>query len=485
MEMKFKFKYLVVGACIMLSSTSCEKWLDVTASNQIKSDDLYESAAGYRDALIGVYINMTDPVSYGRDLTWNVVDLLSQQYSPLTNTATYYNLQIFDFQAQRAKNVIAPIWNNQYKTIVNINTALSKFEGQNALNQIESSIIKGELLGLRAFLHFDLIRLFGHGNFANRPELASKPTIPYVTSVSKDATPQRSYQETFTLLEKDLTDALELLKEDPIYPNAQRPANYYNEVNRNGFYSDRSFRMNYYAVKALQSRVLAWQGKLQAAATAAEEVIGSSAVRLFDGEAPTTANRTLVEENLFALDVEQLRDIMLPFRDIGNTAATSTLFITTASANEVFETSNTNIGLADFRYHTLQSSHSRGRLSEKYSGNDNRNTRLPLMKLPEMYYIAAEYYATSNPNKAINYLNEVRSSRNIQQELSLGLPTASILTEITKEYRKEYIAEGQLFYYFKRRGFETIPGLSAPMDDVKYILPYPDSEVEYGQRVQF
>src|SRR5690606_3131137 len=157
--------------------------------------------------------------------------------------------------------------------------------------------------------------------------------------------------------------------------------------------------------KALQSRVLSWQGKKQAAAEAAEVVINSGVVRLFQGESPSNSNRTLVEETLFALDVEQLNEIIDPYLQIDNTANTNTLFMTTALATTVYETANVEVGVADIRYNALQSSHARGRLSIKYTGNNNSNTRLPLIKLPEMYYIAAEYYAGTNAPKAVNYLN--------------------------------------------------------------------------------
>src|SRR5690554_2229573 len=108
--MKMKIKYLIVGVCLTFGTTSCEKWLDVTASNQIKSDDLFETAGGFRDALLGVYLSMTEVNSYGRDLTWNAVDLLSQQYSNLVNTALYHDIQTYNYGTVRAKNIIEPIW---------------------------------------------------------------------------------------------------------------------------------------------------------------------------------------------------------------------------------------------------------------------------------------------------------------------------------------------------------------------------------------
>src|SRR5690606_4548176 len=131
------------------------------------------------------------------------------------------------------------------------------------------------------------------------------------------------------------------------------------------------------------------------------------------------------EENLFALDVEQLITVISPFLNMDPLAVpsanTSALVIQNGVAEAVFETANPNVGVADFRFNALLMSTSVGRVTVKYTGSmlpDGReNTRLPLMKLPEMYYIAAEYYADTNPGKAIGYLNEVRSSRNIQEDL--------------------------------------------------------------------
>lgn len=492
--MKMKFKYIVLGVCLTFFTTSCEKWLDVTASNQIKSDDLFTTADGFRDALLGVYINMTDQASYGQDMTWNLVDLLSQQYAALPTAARYFGIQTFNYTTVRSAERIDPMWYNQYKTISNINNILYQLEEQSTvLSHTEYAIIKGELLALRAFLHFDLIRVFGHGDYANRPQLLDKLTVPYSLEYSKNIPPQLSYSATFALMEKDLNEALELLQEDPAYPATNRPSNYYAEINRNGFYNDRDFRMNYFAAKALQSRVLFWQGKSEAAALAAEEVIEQSFATLLNKTAPNEYNRTLPMENLFALDVEQLNLHLILYLNADDNASTETLFLPNALADAVFETSNPNVGLADIRFNTLLSQRTRGRISVKYTGRIsaaypvNSNPRLPLIKLPEMYYIAAEHYMKSNPGKATDYLNEVRASRSIQENLPTGLDEDAIRQELTKEYRKEFIAEGQLFFYYKRNGLENIPNSSTAVlaDDNIYMLPYPVQETEYGNRVQF
>ena len=490
--MKHIFKYILFGI-LLTGFISCKKdWLDVTATNQIKAKDQFKQTSGFKDALMGVYIGMTKPTSYARDMTWNLVDLLSQQYAVLPNLALYSDVQTFKYKTTRAMPQIDALWKGQYNTIANVNSVLDEMNEDNkVLGKIDHAIIKGELLGLRAFLHFDLLRLYGDFDYANRPELINKLTIPYVTTLSKELTPQRSYKETFALMQKDISEALELLKEDPIYKEVSRPADYYSEVNREGFYNLREQRMNYYAVKALQARVNIWQGStqdLQNATSAAEEVIAKSGAKLRDPSSTVGSDRILSSEQLFSLNVSAFANIVGQFFNGENTTNYDALILLRPSAETLFETANQNIGVPDIRFNTLLTQHSRGLVSQKLlqtSSSQYRNI-MPLIKLPEMYYIAAEAYLNTNLAKSIEYLNKVRESRGILQEIPAGSTLEIVKLELQKEYRKEFIAEGQLFFYFKRKGVTQIPGLSAQTiaGDQIYRLPYPDNEIEFGNRVQ-
>ncbi len=490
--MKHIFKYILY-VILFTGFVSCKKdWLDVTATNQIKAKDQFKQTSGYKDALMGVYIGMTKPASYARDMTWNLVDILSQQYAVLPNGALYVDAQSFKYKSTRAMPQIDALWKGQYNTIANVNSILDEMDKQNnVLGKIDQAIIKGELLGLRAFLHFDLLRLYGDFNYSKRSELVNKLTIPYVTTLSKELTPQLSYMETFALMQKDLSESLELLKEDPAYKEVSRAADYYLEVNREGFYNVREQRMNYYAVKALQARVNIWQGSaqdLQNAASAAEEVIAKSGAKLHDPSSTVGSDRILSSEQLFSLNVSAFANTVGQFFNGENATNYDALILLRPSAETLFETANQNIGVPDIRFNTLMTAHSRGLVSQKLlqtSSSQYRNI-MPLMKLPEMYYIAAEAYLNTNLVKSIQYLNKVRASRGILQEIPEGSDLEMVKAELQKEYRKEFIAEGQLFFYYKRMGLTQLPGLSAQTiaNDQIYRLPYPDSEIEFGNRVQ-
>src|SRR5690606_2491802 len=82
--------------------------------------------------------------------------------------------------------------------------------------------------------------------------------------------------------------------------------------------------------------------------------------------------------------------------------------------------------------------------------------RMPLIRITEMYYIAAECLLDLGVDrtKAVAMLNKVRNQRNIPAALDLNaaaLTDQQIRDEITKEYLKEFVGEGQLFYYYKRK----------------------------------
>lgn len=487
--MNRKIKNTLLGLSFVFVFSACEKeWLDVTANTQIRAEEQFQSEDGFKDALIGVYIGMTAPELYSKDMTWNLVDLLSQQYATLPTLALYTDVQQFKYRTSRSTDQVDALWKKSYNLLANINIALEYIDKNGSvLNDIDYSIIKGELLGLRAYIHLDLMRLYGFGDLKNRDLNAY--AIPYVTEYGKDITPQRSYQETLALLEDDINQALELLKEDPVYP-AERGADYYTEVNRNGFYNNREQRMNYYAVKALQARVLLWKGgsdDLERAALAAESVIEESFSNLIVSESyPVSSDPLFRPEILFGLEIEAFADIVNPFLDAETSTNYDALVYSQAMANDIFETENVNVGVADVRYNTLLQSQTNGFVNIKLLQKTGvEGNTMPLIKLPEMYYIAAEYYLEiNNLDRAISYLNSVRASRGIIEEIPSDADAERVREELTKEYRKEFLMEGQLFYYYKRNGFTVIPGLSenTVVDDEIYILPYPDNEVEFGNR---
>ena len=106
-----------------------------------------------------------------------------------------------------------------------------------------------------------------------------------------------------------------------------------------------------------------------------------------------------------------------------------------------------------------------------------------MISTAEFYYYAAEIYAKRGDYvNALTYLNTIRKVRGITANVMDTDPVV-IKEEILKEWRKEYIALGHLFFLYKRWGLEDVFGIT--MGDAQYVLPFPEEEIITGNREQY
>ena len=81
------------------------------------------------------------------------------------------------------------------------------------------------------------------------------------------------------------------------------------------------------------------------------------------------------------------------------------------------------------------------------------------------------------------YINKVRNKRGISITKNETCESKeAIISALNREYRKEFYAEGQYFWFLKTHG---VTGTLGHCPDVtlyeeNFIFPLPDAEVEYG-----
>lgn len=491
-------KYIFIICSILIVFTSCKKWLSIEPKSEIASTSLFESEQGFKDALIGNYLLMTSPKTYGFESTVGFVDFLAQQYFVPGTTHPYYTTSLYQYDVQAVVTKKDDIWSTNYNVLSNLNNIIENIDvRKNLLNPANYAMIKGESLGLRAFLHFDLFRLFGYGNLIRDQSGLSKKTIPYVTKYSKHIPDQVSVSAFIDLVKKDLNDAATLLAP---YDSVSVANNKLPVPNTDLFYNNRKMRFNYYAVKATQARFYLWIGDYDNAISAANEVIKKAynqSVSFHSGNIndpnPVNKDYTFSSEHIFSLGVQNLYDIVRPY--IQRYAADG-ININYSRFNQngvvvdnLYEiTSKPQMSLSDYRYKELYNKISTSDyLLNKFTfvtGSAYKD-KMPIIKLPEMYYILAEAYNEKNDQAAaVGFLNTVRRNRAIQStfDLATTLTKDEVNAEIEKEYRKEFVSEGQLFYYYKRLGKTSIVGTSKAMDNTVYVLPMPLNEIEMGGR---
>lgn len=474
MTKKNIFLLLLIVGC----SLSCKKYLDVKPKSQIKEELIFEKERGFMDALTGVYTLMARRDLYGDNLTMSFLDLLAQRYKAGTTASPYWELIRYNYNSETdkysVKGTIRTIWLSSYVSIANANNILSNIEKKKFLFQGDNyNLIKGEALGLRAFLHFDLLRMFGPMMTDN----PSAPSIPYRTVLSREAQPLLPANEVVKLIIADLLQAEELLKNDPIVSGAN---NDYYEFN----VENRKFRMNYMAVLGTLARVYQYNNLPNEAYTYAKKVIGSGKFTFVSSQDIVTdgvcKDRTFRTEQLFSVQINKMKEY------------TDTYFKTLPRAYEEFQLNNDDTAIeavfentsTDYRRVHLWGYDSGKLMNTKYLQFDEERTQcawpknvVPLLRFSEMYYIAAE--AAPTIGESASLINEVLIHRGLKALNNIN-NKADLEQVLTKEYQKEFYSEGQLFYYYKRNKFTTIPGSTIPANSKVYVLPVPEDELIFN-----
>ncbi|SHF67488.1 RagB/SusD family nutrient uptake outer membrane protein [Pedobacter caeni] len=474
--MKKEFYKYILLAIVLFSLGSCSKWLDVKPEDKFVEDQLYSSPQGFADALNGFYINNGSASLYGGTLTMTTIDVLAQLYN-VGSTHKEYTMSVYNYEEKTSKSKIDEIWTNLYANIANVNKFL---ESLNTYGQVLDAKTldqyKGEAIGLRAFYYFDLMRMFSKP-YTTADSLTV--VLPYYDKVGYDISEFKPANFVMQKVLSDLSNAESLLlNSDPVLTQARvsKPSLSYG---RDG----RTYRMNYYAVKALQARVNLWKGDKTTALTIAKSLIVQQDkfpwTTLADLNVPAVSNKVFATEMIFGAESPRMQDQFL------------NVFSPTLFDDKILAPNSTGTFINNTVFENLPNDY-RSQFIWKVAGKPyptffkyqvggnisyNFNNTVPLIKMSEMYLIAAE----SDPDNAagIGYLNTLRTKRNIAA-LPLTLSATELNTNIMKEYRREFYGEGQLFYYYKRtKAASLIAGAtntSMNINASSYVFPVPLSE---------
>ena len=470
--------------------TACDDYLDVKPTTELDRNELFKSERGYVDALTGVYTQMAAANMYGRDLSIVMPDALAGYYSSSYHMEMWLSYAYKHDNPNRNENAIAAIdgvWGNMYNCIANLNALLGCIDDdKNVFTGDDYQIIKGEALGLHAFLHFELLRMFAP-SYAVDPNAA---TMPFSSELSTNIQPLMSTKEIVKRLIDELTQARELMQNDPIHKGTSPNENLAPLPSDQGVdaWHNRRFRFNYYAAVATLARVYLWAGDKTNALTCAKEIIADQENRfpwvksenLTDiGSENNYANhqdRLFTTEHIFAMNVRQLENYLDGYTWIGASSMTS---VGAALNWDVYDMLYDG---KDIRSQYLIAQDGWYYVSTKYTQTkvvySYYKERVPLIRLSEMYYIAAE--CEPDATKALQYLEAVRQHRGLSDTPLVA--NVNLQTEIANEYRKEFLGEGQLWYYYKRTNAASIPnGYSFTSSDL-YTFDRPEKEDTYANR---
>lgn len=471
--------YKLITILLLSLTYACNDWLEVDPKFRIKEEKIFNSEDGFKEALLGVYDKMVQSDLYGEKLTTGFVDILGQRYATANTVYKYRYAGNYNYTANEVVAQVDSIWNKMYNAIANCNNILDQIDSKQALFTGDNyNLIKGELLAARAYMHFDLLRLFGPVDVNDQ-----RKCLRYYDHFTQELLPPFLTAKQFAAkVLADVEAAATCLAKDPILTRSPRATD-----TAEPFWSYRFNRLNYYAVRALYARVQVYLGATVEAGRAALEVI-------------TAANETRGDETVFpwitfgevndALNPDRIfhKEIIFGLYASSLPAWTNSLFQNTATQEILIPHRDRLDELypvaTEYRLKWFGNVPSRSdRVVIKYiePAETNKFTFervMPMIRLSEMYLIAAECNASST-EAITKYINPIVLHRGL-----VGLEeTEDLADALTLLYAQEFYAEGQLFYYYKRKKMTSIrDGNSKNQLSMKlenYVLPLPDDELKY------
>lgn len=480
---------LVVAIVLSITSTSCNNWLDLDSEDRILENTLFSSPSGFMSALNGVYIEFLKPNMYGDVLTYKTFDVLAQYYDCSADEHPMQRLIKYEPTAKAGQ--VSGLWSTAYTLLVNVNTIIESCDARrNVLSNEYYHVLKGEALVMRALIHFELLRVFGP-IYSVSPETEC---IPYANSSDLVVRPLKKASEIATLIMNDFKEAENLLKGyDPVItqgaPFKDAGAGIPNDM------AYRSMRLNYYAVRAYIARLALYIGDRETALSYAKSVIKETQednqwfplITRAAATTPMKQDRIYQSEILFGL--YNLKRGTIFDNTFSNKMGNNVVLRPSSDNIEALYEDNTKLN--DWRYTeqwmTLKDPDgNEQKYFVKYMPIDDTNTDgvsqgytyiVPIMRISEMYLIVAE--CETDETEAFSYLNKLRAARGI----AMVEPGPDRQKLVEAEFRREFIGEGQLFWFYKRLNLTEIPSCTnfnemVAMQESYYLFSLPQGELD-------
>lgn len=207
-----KIQYIITAVTISFIATSCSNDLNTLPDGDISGEQLNNDANSPEKILGGIYLDLRSNGAGGTTVHSDFgimgikagADLMSNDVIQSTNQhlGMFYN-----YEATNASNIASEIvWTTFYARIFIINKLLDNLDkNTNAKNRA----IAGQLLALRAYSYFYLIRFYANDYNGHQGE----PGLPLVLTANNPSQglPRSTVAEVYTQIKKDIEESVTLL----------------------------------------------------------------------------------------------------------------------------------------------------------------------------------------------------------------------------------------------------------------------------------
>lgn len=491
---------------VFLSLLSCNKWLTIDPQGQVDATKLLTTQNGYNSALGGVYYTLSSETMYGANMTYGLIDAMAQYWNISENTShTFYSLSNFKYKASDATSRINSIWKEYYSCIAQCNLIIASLN-ENRAKIKYAELIEGEAYGLRAFCHMELFKLFGPV-IKTKADLEKK-SIAYRTRFDVISLEFMSGTVVLENATQDLNRAMDLMKNDPINIAGRRGDMNTSGLNHNATLKYRGARMNYYAALAMMARVeqlrLEQDEAFKYATRLIKECEDSKVFKLIDkaniqADMDLTKDLNYSREMIFSIYVDELwEQTDLFFGMNGKSVSTNSGVLINPDLylqlkdDLYFRAPDGSSTDNRYRYWIAEKNNSIGNYNmcklisaQKLGTAPAYYPEIGIFRISEAYYIACEALIGKDNEKALEYLNTVRRTRNL---IDISAPVSNEMLEeyLLREQRKDNIGDGLMFSIYKRHFapiYVSHKLTIAPLES-NFVWPIPDSEYEFSPNIK-
>ena len=423
-------RYIPIIAFLAFFAASCEKILDVQPTESLSADEAIKTRNDVMRALTGCYDGLQQGGLYSLDMI--VIPDLAADNLDHTGTRQEYG-QIGNNAVLAENYLIEGMWNDSYDALNRINSLLVKLPEVDELTGDERTSVSGQLLFMRALLHFRLANLFGP------VPVKTQPTTGVDASLD---VPRDPVDVVYAQVLNDLLEAKGKIGSQD------------NVLASDG------------AVNALLARVYLFREQWEEAVAAATEVISSPAYAL-DEKYNNLFTGGNSPEIIFQLEYNAQDRNSLAYYFFPTSMQGRNEFMPSESLQDAYEGEDTvrlNASIAGDGY------------AYKYRDITNGSDNVIILRLAEMYLVRAEARAQLNGDlQAIK--DDIDAVRN---RAGLGnTPAASygeLKMAIEQERRVEFAFEGHRWFDLVRTGraMEVLDNLSSTN---QLLFPIPLSEI--------
>ena len=121
---------LCVLSLLCVLSVSCDDYLDVTPSDKQTAAQVYANKAGFYMVANGIYDALSSDALYGKQMTWETVDIMSRSYNTANDQQAYKSLTSNSYTDAYTSPVFSSIWGKAYEVIMNANLLIDQIDQQ-------------------------------------------------------------------------------------------------------------------------------------------------------------------------------------------------------------------------------------------------------------------------------------------------------------------------------------------------------------------